>query len=99
MTHVYLEQDGNRYPVTAKDHATGSVEMCAAISTLVYTLEGWLRNSTVLVLECTVEDGHVHIVFAGGSNCETVFDMVTVGFLRLQATDPEHVCVELQIIS
>lgn len=99
MTRVYLEQDGNRYTVTARDHATGSVEMCAAISTLIYTLEGWLRNSTVLVLDSTVEDGNVRIVFVGGSNCETVFDMVTVGFLRLQATDPKHISVDLQIIS
>lgn len=99
MTQVKLTQDGNKYTVTATGHATGSVEMCAAISSLLYALDGWLANSDVIVSEKRMDDADVHIVFVGGERCETVFDMVTIGFLRLQETDRERIKVDVQIIS
>ena len=99
MTQVNLTQDGNRYTVTATGHATGSVEMCAAISSLLYALEGWLANSSVIVLERKMDDADVRFVFVGGKSCETVFDMVTIGFLRLQETDRNRIKVDVKIIS
>ena len=99
MTQVNLTQDGNRYTVTATGHATGSVEMCAAISALLYALEGWLANSSVNVQEKRMDDADVRIVFVGGKSCETVFDMVTIGFLRLQETDRNRIKVDVKIIS
>lgn len=95
MTKVYMEQAGNHYTVTCKGHATGSPEMCAAISCLVYTLAGWLSNRTALVLEQKLEPGDICLSFVGGQNCEAVFDMVTIGFLQLQQGDPEHIDVDL----
>ena len=43
MTHVHLEQKGDRYRVRCIGHATGSPETCAAVSCLIYTLAGWVR--------------------------------------------------------
>jgi len=98
MTRVYLEQDGNRYCVCCKGHATGSVEACAAVSCLVYTLAGWLRNVATLTVEERLEDGDAVIRFMGGDAAETAFDVICVGFLQLKAQYGAFVQVDLQII-
>lgn len=94
MTKVYLERDGNCFLVSCQGHATGSPEMCAAISCLVGMLEGWLENSGYHVLECRVEPGDVCIRFQGGMICKTAFDVICTGFLRLEATDNVHISVD-----
>ncbi len=98
MTRVYLEQDGNRYCVSCKGHATGSVEACAAVSCLVYTLAGWLRNVDTLTTQARLEEGDSLICFYGGAAAETAFDVICVGFLQLQAQYGAFVQVDLQII-
>lgn len=98
MTKVYLEQDGKRYTVSCKGHATGSVEACAAVSCLVYTLAGWLRNSSVLGLEERLNDGDALIRYTGRDAAETAFDMICVGFLQLQAAYPQQIDVVMQVI-
>ena len=46
MTRVRLTQEpGKRYTLTCEGHATGSPEVCAAISCLAGSLEGWVENS------------------------------------------------------
>lgn len=98
MTRVYLEQAGQRYTVHCKGHATGSVEACAAVSCLVYTLAGWLRNSSVLVLKEELNDGAAQIQYHGGAAAETAFDMICVGFLQLQKQYGDYISVDFQVI-
>ena len=98
MTQVYLEQDGQRYTVSCRGHATGSVEACAAVSCLVYTLAGWLRNTSIPVLKEKLEDGKALIQFHGGDAAQTAFDMITVGFLQLQAQYGDYIHADLRII-
>ena len=98
MTQVYLEQDGQRYMVSCQGHATGSVEACAAVSCLVYTLAGWLHNAAVLVVKEKLEDGDALIQFHGGDAAETAFDMITVGFLQLQAQYGDYIAVDFRVI-
>ena len=98
MTQVYLEQNGRRYMVSCRGHATGSVEACAAVSCLVYTLAGWLRNTSVLVVKEKLEEGDALIQFHGGVAAETAFDMITVGFLQLQAQYGDYISVDLRFI-
>lgn len=92
MTQVYLERKGGTFLVSCTGHATGSPEMCAAISCLIGTLDGWLENSGGCV-ERRVEPGNVLLRFRGGSDCRTAFEMATTGFFRLQATDSAHISV------
>ena len=99
MTQIYLEQDGNRYTVSAKGHATGSTETCAAISTLLFTLAGWLHNATTHIVRENLNPGDAMIEFVGGSNAETAFDMVFVGFLQLEKSQPDAIHVNAKIIS
>lgn len=98
MTRVYLEQSGDRYCVRCKGHATGSAETCAAVSCLVYTLAGWLRNAAPTMHEARLDDGDASICFRGGEAAEAVFDMICVGFLQLQAQYGAFIQVELKII-
>lgn len=98
MTQVYLEQDGQRYTVSCQGHATGSVEACAAVSCLVYTLAGWLRNTSVLVMKEKLEDGDALIQFCGGAAAETAFDMICVGFLQLEAQYGDYISVDFRVI-
>lgn len=99
MTKVYLEQNGNQYTVECRGHATGSVETCAAVSCLVYTLTGWLRNTdAALTLNVSLEDGEAHIQFCGGTSAETVFDMIAVGFLQMQEQYGDYISVEFSLI-
>ena len=98
MTKVYLEQDGNRYTVSCKGHATGSVEACAAVSCLVYTLAGWLHNASVKVLQEKLDSGDALIQYRGGDAAETAFDMICVGFLQLKKSYCDYVSVDLQVL-
>ena len=98
MTQVYLEQDGQQYTVSCKGHAAGSVEACAAVSCLVYTLAGYLRNTSIPVLKEKLEDGDALIRFRGGAAAETAFDMICVGFLQLQAQYGEYISVDFRVI-
>ncbi|MBQ3557856.1 MAG: ribosomal-processing cysteine protease Prp [Oscillospiraceae bacterium] len=98
MTHICLEQVGKQYTVKCQGHATGSVEACAAVSCLVYTLAGWLRNTSVVKLDEKLEAGDALIRFCGGDAAETAFDMITVGFLQLQEQYGEYISVDFRVI-
>lgn len=99
MTRAYLEQDGHRYTVSCKGHATGSVEACAAVSCLIYTLAGWLRNSAVVVLKEELDDDAMAMIqFCGGAAAETAFDMICVGFLQLAESYGEYISVDFKVI-
>lgn len=99
MTDVYLEQDGNRYTVFARGHATGSPEMCAAVSTLLYSLAGWLHNAPADILTEKLEPGDACLSYQGDGDDETVFGFITIAFLQLQKSDPAHIKVDVKIIS
>ena len=98
MTQVYLEQAGRKFMVKCQGHATGSVEACAAVSCLVYTLAGWLRNTSVLMVKEKLEDGDALIQFCGGDATETAYDMIAVGFLQLQAQYGDYISVDFHCI-
>ena len=95
MSEVRLYHHNKEFVVEAKGHATGSVEMCAAISTLMQTLDEWLRVSGAAVKERVIDFGHCKLRFSG-IGCRTAYDVITVGFLGLQESDPEHIHVDLR---
>ena len=95
VTKVYLEKDGGRYLVACQGHATGSVEMCAAISCLVQTLDSWLEQEDAQILTRQVGPGNAILSFRGGERCRAAFDLMASGFSRLAATDGAHIHVDL----
>lgn len=84
MTRVTLRKGDGRYSLTCEGHAAGSVETCAAVSTLVYTLLGWLKNSSDVVVEKEeLADGYAEIEFSGGECARVAYELISIGFLQL----------------
>ena len=94
MTIVTLERSKRKYYIHARGHATGSPECCAAVSCLLYTLAGWLKNSRCKVEDASLDDAHAFFCWHG-RKAGTAFEMMAVGFLQLEKTCPEHICVRL----
>ena len=94
MTRVRLTQEpGRHYALTCEGHATGS---------RAGSLEGWGENSpSADVQHLEVRPGFVRIVFTpavGAASallvCQGVYDLLQIGFLRLEAAAPDFLCVE-----
>ena len=84
MTRVTLKEGGGRYSVVCEGHATGSCEVCAAVSTLVYTLLGYLKNADGVAVENEViADGYAEIEFSGGECARVAYELISIGFLQL----------------
>ncbi len=98
MTRILLTQNGDAYTVRADGHATGSVQVCAAVSTLLYTLAGYLLdNPDITVLEQNLNSGKACICFQGGGEVgEAVFNLITVGFLQLEKAEADFLQVVRQ---
>ncbi len=89
MTEIYLKRRGNLYTVRAKGHAVERADVCAAISTLLYTLAGYLANCPeVLLRKQRLLPGDAAVEFGGGKAARMAFDMITVGFLQLEQAAP-----------
>lgn len=84
MTRVTLKKSDGRYSVICDGHASGSVEVCAAVSTLVYTLLGYLKNADGVAVENEeIADGYAEIEFSGGERARVAFELISIGFLQL----------------
>ncbi len=91
MTEVTL-YCGDSYSVRCRGHATGSPEVCAAISCLMFTAAGWLHNTqdAELVYE-KLDSGDAYLRWHGG---KWLYDLLKIGFLQLQKTEPEKISVK-----
>lgn len=73
-------------------HATGSETVCAAISAIVSTLAGYLRNArehlrTEPVVD--MEPGDCMVYASGDESVEAVFLAAEIGLRQLEMTAPE----------
>lgn len=93
MTHVQIKHVGEKSTIICEGHATGSREMCAAVSCLVYSTIGWLNNSDCIHAE-QIKPGYAEISFAG-KGTDVLCQFLTVGFLQLEQYDSEHISVEI----
>lgn len=95
MTEVLIV-DGEYMMVRAKGHATGSSACCNGISTLLYSLAGFLKNDhRAHVDELTLEEANAHIVFTGAKWAKGALEMTKIGFLQLEQAFPECLRVEI----
>ena len=96
MTRVSLTAAEGRYAVECQGHATGSVEACAAVSALMYSLIGYLINEeSIDVLGQELKDGYSYAVFSGGIAARTLYDLMTVAFLQLESKLGEYISVNI----
>ena len=97
MTKVKLASADGLYVLIAKGHATGSPEVCAAVSCLLYTLAGWLKNrkGEKRPCVCNMSEAHANIIW-DGEGAETAFEIMMIGFLQLAKAFPKYICVEIE---
>lgn len=99
MTRVYADMIPGAYLLRAEGHATGSTEVCAAVSGLLYALAGYLENAaeegSVTCLRRRMESADVFLHYTGDQRAEAVFAMAVIGLKQLEKQYPELVQVEV----
>lgn len=97
MTQVWAEITENSGLLRADGHATGSPEVCAAVSGILYALAGYLVNAEAKGLAKAtarrMESGHVCLRYEG--QVREVYEMAVIGLLQLEKSYPELVKVTL----
>lgn len=94
MTTVKARWGEKRYQIIARGHATGSVEGCAYISGILYSLAGYLVNEEEILVERRwMEPGNVELRFRGGAKAEAAYEMAVIGLKQLEQSHPELVRV------
>lgn len=92
MTRVVL-RGGDVCSVMCRGHATGRPDVCAAVSCLLYTAAGYLRNSEAAVLTEKLESGDAYLAWEGD---KWLYELLKIGFLQLELTAPEAVQVKTE---
>ena len=97
MTNITIQRSAGHCRLTAVGHATGSREVCAAVSGIVCALGGYLKNleqaGAVELRSIMLESGAAEIEAAGDAACHP-FGMAAVGLLQIQARYPKQIRVE-----
>ena len=99
MTSVTLTETWDSYVIEAKGHATGSSEVCAAISTLVTMAANWtVANGHED--EQLLESGNARVVIPKDMRgSRTVFNLMIVGFESLERAQKNFVKIEKKVQS
>lgn len=100
MTSVYAQRSGNRCILSAQGHATGSPEVCAAVSGILYALAGYLANAIreryIEFYGNRMESGNVLLDFNGDDCTAVAFEMAVVGLQQIAQEHPKFLRVEYQ---
>lgn len=102
MTNVYAERDGDSYLISIQGHATGSEQVCAAVSSIAYMLAGYLINAeaakklTANIHDLT--DASVVVRFVGGVEANTIYNAVVIGLKQIANSYNDYIkIVEVEI--
>ena len=104
MTKIEITDANPRFSLTFDGHATGSAEVCAGISALMFSLEGYLQNHEEnLFLHSSKVDnpGHGYIAFELEDPSKDIcgaFELVTIGLLQIADSYPEFCQIEINKI-
>ena len=94
MTKITLQEGGGKFRLTATGHATGSREVCAAVSGLVYALGGRLLEleeaGRARVTALRLESGEADIE-AEGEGARDAFAVAGAGFSQLAGRYPDYI--------
>ena len=94
MTRVHITYDPDRFTVTAKGHATGSPEVCAAVSGLVYALAGFLQGFGA---KSRLEAGDAEVECLSSYETDLALEMAYVGFQQIAQQYPDYLQVETNV--
>jgi len=96
MTTATYYNDENWHYLHVKDHATGSPQVCAGVSAIVYALAGWLANFGTPEQDTVILDSGKAFfsVDSGKEGVKAAFDLAVIGLLQIAKGHPEHLQVE-----
>ena len=89
MITAYVEL-GEVCRLSVDGHATGSPEVCAGVSAVVYALAGYLTNR-VPEAEIRLDSGRAQISCRGQ---RAMFEMAWIGLAQIEKAHPEFIRVE-----
>lgn len=92
MTEAVFYRDKYRRRVRITGHATGSPEVCAAVSAVAQTLETALLYLDPEEYEATISSGDVEIA-AAGLGVIAAYDVAALSLERIAKSHPELVRV------
>ena len=87
MTTVTLDDSGKNYRVVCDGHATGNQDVCAAVSTLVFTAAIWLDEHPGLMCKVALADGHAELEFKD----RKLWEFLSAGFEGLIDNFPKFI--------
>lgn len=91
MTEIVANKFGKLYRISI-DHHAATDEVCHAISTLIYTLEGALFNNDKATEHVsTLEPGHAEVSAYGGETVYEDFKVILLGLMQIQMAYPEQI--------
>ncbi|MEG1564650.1 MAG: ribosomal-processing cysteine protease Prp [Bacteroides sp.] len=99
MTQAKVKIGCGDHLLTLEGHATGSETVCAAISAIVYALEGYLENAGAhiyAILENETASGNVHLHYLGDESVTAAWEMAYIGLAQIQLQYPDLLSVRLQ---
>lgn len=96
MTKIEITIADPRFSLVFDGHATGSAEVCAGVSALMYSLEGFLQNNTddlFIYSAKTDKPGWAYIMFEledPSPKIKGAFELVVIGLLQIQGSYPDY---------
>lgn len=95
MTDIRVQRDGTRCTLSAQGHATGSEQVCAAVSAVLYALAGYVTNAIreryIEVYDWRMESADVVLDFNGDEGTTAAFEMAVIGLAQIAQKHPEYV--------
>lgn len=94
MTKITHKSYCGCYSIHAEGHASGSKEVCAAISGILYALKGYLLNAEADIKQADLSEANAHIVFYGGLEAKSVYQMTVIGLAQIANSFPEYASIQ-----
>lgn len=93
MTEVSYGRGARRQTLRVTGHATGSPEVCAAVSGIVYSLMGYLANYGGTDCQVEAEDGRAAIAAGRSEALDAAFSTAVIGLSQIALQHPEYVTI------
>lgn len=93
MVKATIQSRGGVHRIECVGHATGSIQVCAAVSGLITALAGYLINcGGEKIRQLDMRAGYSVIEFKGENKA---FQLTKTGLLQIANSYPEYFCVIL----
>ena len=101
MVDVRFAFSPERYRMTLRGHSgynPGNDVVCAGVSSIVFSLLGWLANASEHITTTRAiqyEPGRVDVDVSGDSTLDSPFEMAIIGMQEIEKAHPANVHVNI----